>query len=186
MKLPRRYKRLETHFYLREDRYNIGEKIIIIDRNLIFPTEVREQYYNFTHDYSEAYYCESDGKVNTRIQFIRNNKEPQKITNIYLKLNLFQRTKLNVLARTTWFHTNRVAAWSLIISIALGAINVGILVRNSLTIPRHYQLLIDERDKTIANQIEIIHTLQEEMARVKIQVEPIPDTVLNAGGLPQR
>src|SRR5690606_20989640 len=143
--------------------------------NLIFPTEVREQYYNFTHDYSEAYYCESDGKVNTRIRFIPNNKEPQKVKYIYLKLNLIQRTKLNILARTTWFHTNRVAAWSLFISIVLGVTNIVILTINSVAIPRHYQLLID-------NQREIINTLQDELERLNTRVQPMPDTVLKGVG----
>jgi hypothetical protein len=184
MKLPPRHRRLETYYYRREDNYNIGERIIVIDRNIIFPDEhpKHQQPYNFQHDYSEVYYCYSDGKVNTRILFKRDNSKPA-VDEIFLKLTLFQRTKLNILNHTTWFHTNRVAAWTLVGSIILGILNIGILTYNSVTIPRQYQLLIDERDKSILDQKEIISTLQDEIERLK--VPPMPDTVLNAASLPQ-
>jgi hypothetical protein len=76
-----------------------------------------------------------------------------------------------------------VAAWTLVGSIILGILNIGILTYNSVTIPRQYQLLIDERDKSILDQKEIISTLQDEIERLK--VPPMPDTVLNAASLPQ-
>jgi len=45
MKLP--LLRIETLFFNREDNYDIGEKMVIIDRNIFFPNDKITAFYNF-------------------------------------------------------------------------------------------------------------------------------------------
>ncbi|NOU17586.1 MAG: hypothetical protein HOO91_08510 [Bacteroidales bacterium] len=112
--------KLRVELSQRADRYEKKYIATLIHGNIVLDdkTELpgcKEKFIQFIAGYSPIYIEESQGKVNTRLRYpVFRGKCDNNY--LYCKLNWFQRQKLSIITRQSWFHQYPIATWALIIN----------------------------------------------------------------------
>lgn len=111
---------LIVSLYESKDNYEKPIFVTLLHGNIILDEETQlpgceGNFIQFVAGYSPIYSKVSKGKVNTRIRYpafrgeIGNNY-------LYCKLNWFQRQKLSLITRQSWFHKNPIATLAFLIN----------------------------------------------------------------------
>lgn len=100
---------------------------IITDENNRLPN-CDDEYINFDALFSNAYYAHSKGKVNTHFDYPYNGK--YKSTSIegsnrlFAYLNWWQRAKLYLITKQSWFHKYPVPTWGFLLNSLFALVNI--------------------------------------------------------------
>jgi len=156
--------KLEINLYSRDDGYKKSYPVIIRSQNIIPKTKLpgfSDKMYNFRSQYHDAYAIESDEKVNTRFRYpYSTNYIDSGIAGsqmLYAKLNMWQRVKLRLINKDTFYHKNRLASTTLFVNILVGIANfIFAIINLNLQSDYSHKKSTSEQTRLLIQQSELL------------------------------
>lgn len=170
--------KIKVNLYDRNDGYTKVYKGILIDKNIIVDENNKlpnfsNKYINFISDISDIYGIHANKRFNTRLTYPFNNGESDMNNkhHVYCYLTFIQKIKLLFIERKTWFHTQKIAAWTIVFNTVFAIFNLYFAISNyqnrQMDVESGYLKLID---KQLESEKKLIDQLQQQSAKLNYQL----------------